>query len=575
MENELLLSERDLAGHDAGHRPMPARVPVVTARAAPGSSLRLALLLALLYVLADGATDLFPHPRFGVQPWSAHAALAITLVAVAGGRIVPLVFAAVLLAWWIAPGSALGAPAFLCALALTAVYWIAGLGVRRWSRWGAAAIAPRDINALLVVALPAVAVGACIDALRQIAGSELTAAAFPLLWFRIFVADSLGLIVLAPALLQALGAGAWRQLRGAIAGVAVRDALYFLLVLGALLELVFGLKPLDEFRMSYLLFLPMIAVAMRYGIAGAVSATPVVQFGLLAALATLGTRAGIAFEFQLLMFTLAIAALYLGALSDERKRSVARIAANERALRERGQALAEAQRVASTAELAAALAHDLSQPLSAIGSYACASQILAERGPDERARLVETLAQISQESNRAGQYLRRMREFFRTGAMREERVELGALFHATYAQFHDRLAQASIEWKTGLEAGLPAVCADSVQIGAVLGNLVANACDSLTVSAPPRLLEIKAFRVAREDAPDKLPIVRIEVVDNGAGVPEALRERLFTPLATSKPGGMGLGLALSRSITQRQGGHLWFDASRERTTFCLDLRIHE
>ena len=528
---------------------------------------RVAFLLAALYLLADWGTDLFPHPRFGIQPWNAHPALAVCLIALAGRSYSPLLLIAVLGAWWMAPGAVMGYQTILCAFALTITYGYAGVGVRRWSRWDRHEIGLRDVHALLVAAVPAIAIGAVIDALRQLQAIDLAAAQFWLLCFRIFVADFLGLIILSPLLLLAFS-GNWRtQVLPQSVPIAGRDALIFLVVVSGLLALVFGLQPLDEFRMSYLLFLPMIVVAMRYGILGAAVANPVVQVGLLGALAIIGIRPGVAFEFQLLMLTLAIAALYLGALSDERKRSVVHIAANERALRERGQALAEAQRIASTAELAAALAHDLSQPLSAISTYASASQVLAERGDAGRTQLVETLVQITQESSRAGQYLRRMREFFRTGAMREERVDVASLFSSTHAQFRDRLVLGSIEWVTTIEPGLPAVRADAVQIGAVLGNLVANACDALASTPSPRRIQCKAHLVRGQDPPK----VRIEVMDSGPGVPELLRERLFTPLATSKPGGMGLGLALSRSITERQGGHLWFDAGRERTTFCLDL----
>ena len=70
-------------------------------------------------------------------------------------------------------------------------------------------------------------------------------------------------------------------------------------------------------------------------------------------------------------------------------------------------------------------------------------------------------------------------------------------------------------------------------------------------------------------------MLRIRVQDTGPGIAPEVRQRLFTPLATTKPGGMGLGLALSRSITERQEGRLWFDPDAERTTFCLDLPVQD
>ncbi len=531
---------------------------------------RLGALFLATYLLADSLTRLFPHPRFGVQPWSPHPALAVFLIAYAGYAYAPVVLLAVWIGWWIAPGSQFDVTTALAGLAMTAVYCAAGLSVRRWSSWQRSEIRPGDLHLLLVVALATASLGAVLDAARQMVALDLQAVAVPLLILRIFIANLLGLVVLTPALLQWAQPDRRRQLARMGAVVAVRDALIFVVVLIALLVLVFGLRPLDEFRMTYLLFLPMIVVAMRYGLFGAASALPLVQLGLLGALTTIGMRPGTAFEFQLLMLTLAIATLYLGALTDERRNAAERIAEHERTLRTRSQALADAQRIASTAELAAALAHDLSQPLSAIGTYARAGQVLAARGVAGHEELVRTLEQISQESTRAGQYLRRMREFFRTGSMREERVDVAGLFESTHAQLRDRLVQADIDWRSTLEPGLPAVCADTVQIGAVLGNLVANACDALAGQGPPRRIHLRAMRAPASGG----SMVRILVEDTGGGVPSEIRDRLFTPLATSKPNGMGLALALSRSIAERQGGRLWFDAGCGLTTFCLELRAH-
>jgi C4-dicarboxylate-specific signal transduction histidine kinase len=253
--------------------------------------------------------------------------------------------------------------------------------------------------------------------------------------------------------------------------------------------------------------------------------------------------------------------------STERERATTRWAQGERELREQREALSEAQRTASTAELAAAVAHDLNQPLSAIGTYAKACRLMVERGEADVAAILKVLDQLAAESARAGQYVRRMREFFRTGATREERVDVKRLIETAHAHLRDRLQREGISWDTSIAPDLPPARGDAVQLGAILDNLFANACDALHQAPGQRAIFVTAMRV-----PDaERPIVRVYVEDSGPGIPSEVREQLFKPLATSKPHGMGLGLALSRSIAERLGGALWFDHDRPRTTFCLDL----
>jgi signal transduction histidine kinase len=556
----------------------PLRAPPAQAPTGPdfvrrtaGRFWRVAPLFFIAYLLADFVTGLFPHPRFGVQPWNLQPALAVALVAIGGRAYLPLVVLAVLAGGATVPQMQAGPAWLLGGIGVGASLWCGGMVLRRWTAWGGMAIGLADVGILLAASLGTAFLCALFEAARQIGAPGMVAANYALLAWRVFVADLLGIVVWAPLLLLGLGGGLRIAASGARVPAALRDVLLFAGVLAGLLLIVFGYQPLDEFRLSYLLFLPMIAVVMRHGLAGAVVALPVVQLGLLGALATVGIRPGTAFEFQMLMLTLAASSLTLGALNDERRRATDRITQHERSLRERSRALAEAQRIASTAELAAALAHDLAQPLSAIGTYARASRMLAERGEVQHAQLLETLQEIGAETARAGQYLHRMREFFRTGQMRAERVEVASLFDSAHAHMRDRLLLAQVGWRATVERGVPPVRVDAVQIGAVLGNLVANACDAMSEDVAWREVRLRASQAQEAGR----PVVRICVEDTGPGVPEAIRGQLFKPLATSKPNGMGLGLALSRSIAERQGGRLWFEPSRELTTFCLELPCDE
>jgi C4-dicarboxylate-specific signal transduction histidine kinase len=347
------------------------------------------------------------------------------------------------------------------------------------------------------------------------------------------------------------------------------DAVLFLALTAIIMAVVFIVRPLDEFTLFYLMFLPMIAVTMRYGVHGAAAALPVVQVFLLVGLEYVVDRASVALNFQLRMLTLSVTALYLGMLAAERERSAARAAAQESALREQRAALSEAQRSASAAELAAALAHDLSQPLSAIGAYARACRMLAERNDTETLR--KTLEQIEVQSARAGKYVRRMRDFFRAGIQRVERIDVQTLVENSRALIAERLAKDGIGWTSDVPQGMPPVVGDAVQIGAILGNLLTNACDAVAETDGPRCIDASAEQITEGGR----VMVNIRIRDSGGGIPADLQAQLFSPLATTKPHGMGLGLALSRSIAERQQGRLWFDAGDTRTAFCLTLPAAE
>ncbi len=536
-----------------------------------GSQWLATIALGLLYVFSGPVTDLFPHARFGVQPWSAHPAIALVMVVYAGTGAVPILFSAVLASWWLVPVADTATGEFSAAVVLTAVYLGAGLALDRTTNWRNPEHGLRDLVGFLAVATILALLVSLVDGTPSVLSGAVGGRTEPVLFLRLFVANLLGLVVLAPLLMYIAADGLRGTFARLAARAALRDSILFLVVQGGILELVFGLRLWDEFRMSYLLFLPVGVVAMRLGLLGAALALPLTQVGMLAALSWTGTSTGTAFEFQLAMLTLSVTALAMGVLADEQRRAAARIAEHELALREHDRALAQAQRTASTAELAAALAHDLSQPLSAIGTYARASQVLAQRGDADRSQLIDTLGRIAQESARAGQYVRRMRDFFRTGVSHQDRIAAADLIGNTYEHLSDRARRARIRWRSRIEPGLPPLRVDAVQMGAVLANLLNNAYDALADWQGPREIRCDAYRI-QEGARTML---RIRVQDTGPGIAPEVRERLFTPLATTKPGGMGLGLALSRSITERQEGRLWFDPEAERTTFCLDLPVQD
>lgn len=534
--------------------------------------LLLAVVFCVVYLAVDAGTAVFAVEPTQWTPWNPQAALALTLIATAGVRFTPVVVVAVLLAEIVVRDAPAGLGSAFSALAVGLAYSVAGHLVHRFTRWTRAEVTLRDLSALVLIAFAtSLAVAVLLGLTHALAGT-VSLRLLHVVSLQVVVGEALGLIVTAPALLL-LASGAWRIETASTVGRGSlgRDLLLFAVAIALLLLAIFWWRPFDQFRMSYLLFVPMIVIATRHGLFGASVAVPLVQAGMIAGVWASAARVATAFEYQMLTLALALTAMYIGLMSSERERAAQRLAARERELREQRDALSETQRTAATAELSAALAHDLNQPLSAIGTYARAARLIAERDDADRATLFRTLEQISSESARAGQYVRRMRDFFRTGAMHSEEVRVEELVDRGRAHLRDRLERSGVVFDTSIQPGLPPLRTDAVQVGAVLDNLLGNACDALANAQRPRRILVAASELAGASP----PMIRISVQDNGPGVAPELRPQLFKPLATSKPHGMGLGLALSRSITERLGGGLSFDDSSSTTTFNLDLPTDE
>jgi signal transduction histidine kinase len=459
---------------------------------------------------------------------------------------------------------------------LVAIYTVTGLALRRFTRIDRTDAGLRDVAVFVGISGASVTAAALVYVGAYLVDGTMEFERVGRVFSKLWIGDLVGFLIVGPLLLQ-LRARAWRTVAVATR-VWVRDAAIAALALMLILAVIFASKPLDEFRTSYLLYLPTIVIALRYGLFGAALALLPVQLGVLGSVVFFQPVVATALEFQLLMLTLALTTLCIGALASERERSMHELARRERESRAQQEALARAQRSASTAELAAALAHELNQPLSAIGTYARAGHVLAAAEPLDRGRLLSTLERVAAESSRAGDYVRRLRDFFRTGALRRESIGVAQLIAAARALLDDRMKRERVDWRCEIAPGLPALRVDRIQFGTVLVNLFGNAIDAMNGVAPRRLI-VRARLAAAAGR------IRIEVEDSGAGVPTEMCERLFQPLATSKPDGMGLGLALSRTIVERHGGKLWHESrggsahgygpDRKVTVFCLEVPIDD
>ena len=228
---------------------------------------------------------------------------------------------------------------------------------------------------------------------------------------------------------------------------------------------------------------------------------------------------------------------------------------NQNKLRERDTALASATRFAMLGEMATAITHELNQPITALVSYARAAQILAAPFADQDPRLAQTLAKTSSEAIRTSVVLRRLRDFYRGGAPKVGPLSLEETIDTVLKSFDERLRQTCVRVLKELDAELPRLQCDQTQLEMVLVNLVSNALDALAHQPQDerKILLAASYRDGE---------VLFSIEDSGPGFGPDVQERLFDPFMTTKADGMGLGLAISRSLLRSQGGDVWAQASK-------------
>lgn len=229
--------------------------------------------------------------------------------------------------------------------------------------------------------------------------------------------------------------------------------------------------------------------------------------------------------------------------------------------------LAHVSRLSSMGEMASAIAHEINQPLAAIANYASASLRLLRAGKMSPQETTATMERLAAEAARAGEVVRKMRGFVRGGEGHLAAVEVGFLISEVLRLAQAEARQYGVDLVVRPLPELPPVFADSIQIQQVLLNLLRNGVEAIATSESERREVAVAARALDGDQ------VEISVEDSGPGVPEADRERIFDAFYTTKPDGIGIGLALSRSIVEAHGGTLTAAASDGGGVFRLTLPV--
>jgi two-component system, LuxR family, sensor kinase FixL len=208
-------------------------------------------------------------------------------------------------------------------------------------------------------------------------------------------------------------------------------------------------------------------------------------------------------------------------------------------------------RAASLGELSSALAHELSQPLTAILGNAQAAQLILARNDCDLEEIREILDDIASDDQRACEIIGRLRTLLKKGEFQPRVLEANELIHEALKLMNYDLMAHHIRVIPELGVGLPSIRGDSVQLQQVLINLILNAVDAMSERAPnARALTLQSCRLEDNS-------VRFSVADTGSGIAPGSEEKIFEPYHTTKPRGLGLGLSLSRSIVFAHGGRLW------------------
>lgn len=235
-------------------------------------------------------------------------------------------------------------------------------------------------------------------------------------------------------------------------------------------------------------------------------------------------------------------------LTQQRKVECARRQAEDRARQHLDQ-LAHVARVSSMGEMASAIAHEINQPLTAIASYARACMRLLRNTPDAHPDVLDAMAKIADESLRAGAVVRHIRAFLQAREAEMVPVDPNRLVGEVIRLAQPEARQLGATLRTELAAGLPHVLGEPIQLEQVVLNLVRNALEAMRdADSSPRLVTLRTASAGND--------ITISVQDTGPGIDPARIDKLFAPFFTTKVDGLGIGLAISRSIITMHDGSL-------------------
>lgn len=233
--------------------------------------------------------------------------------------------------------------------------------------------------------------------------------------------------------------------------------------------------------------------------------------------------------------------------------------------------LAHVTRLGLMGEMASGIAHEVNQPITAVANYTQACLHLMKTGRPDVFKLAETMEKANEQALKAGQIIRRMRDFVRSHKMQRTTVEINSLVREAVSLCEAECKQDGIICKLELTESLPRVFVDSVHIEQVILNLVRNSIEALN-TLPDDSQKLLVVQTYLNDDNE----IEIRIKDNGPGLNESQKLEIVKPFYTTKEAGMGMGLSISRSIVEAHSGALRFNSRKEKgSTFYFTLPVTE
>jgi two-component system sensor kinase FixL len=517
---------------------------------------RTGIAFLVVYLALNMLTEWHEFDRLGITLWSPDNGLSLALL-IESVAFAPFVFlGAVLTDTFVAGVHHSIYVTVVAELLLTSVYVVLAYFLRHRLEFTVRQSRLADLPAFLMFIPAGALLSSFVYCVTLYLGGALLADKFLVAMRNFWIGDTLGIITIVPAVTSVfalLSKPRWRWSAYTLSSLSI-------FLLGTFVGFAALIGVGDRlYYLFYLLFLPIIWVAMREGYAAVALALVTVQLTLAAITVFVGYDTKDFAILQLLMLVLSITGLLLGAVTTERLNAA-------QLLHEQQTELARMADFARVGAMGMELAHEISQPLSTVTTYLHAARRLMQSSVASEP-VMDALIKAEGEAQRAREVLERIRDFVSNGALDLQALDLSTLAEKIAALCREEATSRGIRIENESIRPIPPVKADRVQIEQVLNNLVANAIDAASERSDAR-----GHVIIRVAAGDEAVVMQVE--DNGPGVAPEMAARIFEAYQTTKTRGMGLGLSLSLRIVQRHAGRLWWEPNRpEGARFVVALPI--